>query len=109
MCAGSTDMGDLSCIMPVIHFYVGGSQGRFHGDDFRIADPEAACVDSAKLQLGLVQLLLENDAQMAKNVAADYQPVFASKEDYFAFMDSLDSAGDRITYQNDGTAAVNIR
>jgi len=56
--AGSTDMGDLSCIMPVIHPYCGGAEGSAHGRDYRIADPEKACVDSARWQLAMLRLLL---------------------------------------------------
>ncbi|MBR4288794.1 MAG: amidohydrolase, partial [Clostridia bacterium] len=56
--SGSTDMGDLSCVMPVIHPHSAGAKGRSHGSDYQIADPIAACVASAKLQLGMLYLLL---------------------------------------------------
>ena len=45
---GSTDMGDLSTFMPVIHPYAGGAWGNSHGANYKIADPESACVTSAK-------------------------------------------------------------
>ena len=47
---GSTDMGDVSCVMPAIHPSIGGAAGVFHGKDFSIADPVMACVTGAKVQ-----------------------------------------------------------
>ncbi|MBE6959082.1 MAG: amidohydrolase, partial [Ruminococcaceae bacterium] len=41
--SGSTDMGDLSCIMPVVHPYAPGAVGKGHGNDYYIEDPELAC------------------------------------------------------------------
>ena len=103
--SGSTDMGDLCCVMPVVHPYAGGAQGRSHGNNYEIVDPVAACVGSAKLQMGMLLLLLENDAQRAKKVIAEYKPLFASKEAYLEYMDSLNKEGDRIVYNEDETAA----
>jgi hypothetical protein len=98
-------MGDLCCVMPVVHPYAGGAQGRSHGNNYEIVDPVAACVGSAKLQMGMLLLLLENDAQRAKKVIAEYKPLFASKEAYLEYMDSLNKEGDRIVYNEDETAA----
>ena len=54
----STDMGDISSIMPALHPYSGGAVGTPHEDDFVIADPEAAYVTSAKLlALNTIDLL----------------------------------------------------
>lgn len=103
--SGSTDMGDLCCVMPVVHPYAGGAQGRSHGNNYEIVDPVAACVGSAKLQMGMLLLLLENDAQWAKKVIAEYKPLFASKEAYLEYMDSLNKEGDRIVYNEDETVA----
>ncbi len=105
----STDMGDLSCIMPVVHPFAGGAAGTPHGKDYGIADPEAACVGSAKLQLGMLLLLLGDGAKRAEQIIREFKPQFASKEEFLAFMDSLNVSGDRIVYSDDGTAAVNIK
>ena len=96
--SGSTDMGDLSCIMPVIHPYAGGAQGTSHGNDYYIVDPIAACVASAKLQLAMLSLLLSNGAERAKKIAEEYEAPFASAKDYLDYIDSLASSGDRIEY-----------
>ena len=106
--SGSTDMGDLSCIMPVVHPYCAGTAGLAHGNNYEIADPEKACVDSAKWQLAMVRLLLENGAERAKQILADFKPLFASKEEYLAYVDAMNRSGDRIVYQEDGTAAVEL-
>ena len=95
---GSTDMGDLSCIMPVVHPYCPGARGAGHGNDYEVYDPDAACVRCAKWQLGMLKLLLENSAERAKKVLAEFKPQFASKEEFLAYKDSLDDCGDRINY-----------
>jgi len=103
---GSTDMGDLSCIMPVIHPYAAGGEGIGHGENYRIADPEKACVSSAKWQLGMLLLLLENGAARAKKIIDEFTPLFTSKEEYLNYVDSLNATGDRIVYREDGVAEV---
>jgi len=105
---GSTDMGDLSCIMPVIHPHIAGARGTGHGNNYEIADPIKACVDSAKWQLGMLLLLLENNGTRARQIIDEYKPQFASKDDYLAYMDSLNCSGDRIVYREDGVAEVKI-
>lgn len=107
--SGSTDMGDLSCVMPVVQPYCGGAAGKGHGNDYQIVDPVAACVDSAKLQLGLLYLLLENNAEKAYKIIKEANPPFKSKEEYFAYIDSFSCAGDRIEYGEDNTVRVNIQ
>lgn len=108
--SGSTDMGDLCCIMPVVHPYSAGAEGRSHGNNYEIVDPVAACVGSAKLQLGMLLLLLSDNGKRAKQIIADYKPLFDSKEAYLAYMDSLNSSGDRIVYNNDETVAqINLK
>ena len=106
MGSGSTDMGDLSTVMPVVHPYAGGSQGTSHGADYYIADPVAACVTNAKWQIAMLNLLLKDDAKRAKEIIADFKPLFATQKDYLDYIDTLNCSGDRITYNEDGTAEV---
>ena len=103
---GSTDMGDLSAIMPVVHPYCAGADGKSHGSDFQIIDPEKACVDSAKWQLAMLKLLLENEAELAKKVIREYTPIFPSAKAFLDYQDSLNTSGDRIVYNDDGTAIL---
>ena len=93
---GSTDMGDLSAVMPVVHPYVPGASGIGHGSNYVISDPETACVSSAKCQVAMLELLLENGAVRAKEIVQEFKPRFASREEYFSYIDGLFSEGDRI-------------
>lgn len=105
--SGSTDMGDLSGIMPVVHPYVGGATGIGHGNNYEIADPVAACVASAKMQLAMLLILLSDGGNRAKQIIAEFKPKYASKDAYLSFVDGLTTAGDRIEYE-DNIAKVRI-
>ncbi len=73
--ASSTDMGDLSCIIPILHAYSCGVEGNFHSCDFRVADMVKACIEPAKLMaMTAVDLLRTN------KIARDYE--FMGKEKY---------------------------
>ncbi|MBR5543637.1 MAG: amidohydrolase [Oscillospiraceae bacterium] len=100
--SGSTDMGDLSCIMPVIHPYSAGARGTSHGDNYEFCDPYAASVGSARFQLGILLLLLSDGGRRAQEIIDGYEPEFKSKEEYLSFMDKLNSSGNRIEYSEDG-------
>lgn len=108
MGTGSTDMGDLCSVMPVVHPYAGGAEGTGHGSDYYIKDPVAACVGSAKMQLGMLLLLLGDGGKRAKEIVANYKAPFPSKEAYLAYMDSLNTTGDRIEYIGDEAAKVKL-
>ena len=104
--SGSTDMGELCGLMPVVHPYAGGAEGLSHGMNYKITDPVRACVKSAKMQLMMLKLLLEDGAARAKKIICEFEPKFSSKEEYFAYIDEFNSSGDRIIYKEDGTAEV---
>ena len=106
--SGSTDMGDLCSVMPVIHPNAGGTFGKKHGDDFEIADPVAACVSSAKMQLGMLLILLSDGGKRAKMIIDEYKPQFSSKEEYLRYLDSLNTSEDRIEYRDGESAIVNL-
>ena len=104
--SGSTDMGDLSAVMPIVHPYCGGGRGTGHGSDYEIADPVAACVDCAKWQVGMLWLLLSDGAERAKTIVEEFEPSYPSIREYLDYIDSLNCEGDRIEYREDGTAVV---
>ena len=108
MRTGSTDMGDLSCVMPVIHPYCGGAAGTSHGNDYTIVDTEQACILNAKWQLIMLHTLLKNGGARAAKIKADFKPLFASKEEYLHYVDQIHRAGDCIVYGEDGTATVQL-
>lgn len=104
---GSSDMGEMTCLFPAIHPYAPGAVGTSHGKEYFIENPDLACVDSAKWQLQMLAILLENEAARAKEIMANFKPFFATKEEYFAYVDAIACEGDRITY-TDGKAEVKL-
>ena len=106
---GSTDMGDLSAIMPTIHPYAPGATGRSHGDNYAIENPERACVKSAIWQLGMLAVLLSNNSERAYKVIEEFNPLFASKEEFLAYKDSICTSGERIVWRDDGFAEVRLK
>ena len=103
---GSTDMGDLSSFMPVIHPYSRGGEGTSHGADYYIVDPVAACVDCAKWQLAIMRHLLRDGAALAKKIISEYEAPFASVKEFLAYQDSIISSGDRIVYSDNKAEVV---
>lgn len=106
--AGSTDMGDLSCVMPIIHPYIPGAGGICHGDNYRIIDKETAIIKSAKWQLVMLRLLLGDNARKARDIIEGYNAPFESKESYLSYLDSLYDEGERICYNNKASAEVRL-
>ena len=81
---GSTDMGDLSQIMPVCHPYTGGASGPGHSKEYTIDDYEKAVVNPAKIMAMTVIDLLAEGATTAQEVLANSKPPF-TKDQYVAF------------------------
>ena len=77
---GSTDMGDLSKIMPVIHPYTKSASGIGHGEDYIIEDYNTAVVSSAKAMAATVLTLLHDDGLKAKETLNDFQPYFTPSQ-----------------------------
>jgi len=71
---GSTDMGDLAQVMPIIHPYVGGASGTSHGADFDTADPQLLYVTNAKALAGMAVDLLAEGGGGAREVLARAKP-----------------------------------
>lgn len=80
-----TDVGDLSHLVPVVNFTFKGFEGKLHGADFKIADPEKAYILPAKLLALTVYKLLKNGGQEAKKITKSYTPVF-NKESYIQYV-----------------------
>lgn len=83
---GSTDMGDISHIMPTIHPYTGGVTGALHTRDFTAVDHYAACILPAKLMAMTAIDLLANGAQQGKQLLAEFKPLLSKKQ----YIDMLD-------------------
>ena len=87
---GSTDMGDISHLMPVIHPYVGGATGLGHGANYVIEDYSLAVIKGAKALAYTVIDLLADYASQGNNIAGDQRPDMSIPE-YLKFMRDLAS------------------
>ncbi|MER3450675.1 MAG: amidohydrolase [Chloroflexota bacterium] len=76
----STDAGDLSHILPVLHPSASGSVGQIHGADFRVGDPELAYVIPAKAMAMTVVDLLADGAVLARQVKANSRPKLTKRQ-----------------------------
>ena len=85
---GSTDVGDVQHIQPVLTFNTGGKVSGLHSVDFDIVDDELAYVVTAKIFALSAYRLLKNDAEKAKEVVENYHPIF-TKDAYIQYMNSF--------------------
>jgi len=105
---GCTDMGDVSAIMPAANLYCSGSKGAAHSSEFYIIDPESACLNSAKMQLLLIAMLLENDAQRARHIVDNFIPRYKSIDEYLETILTLDQDKTAVIYNKDGTITLDF-
>lgn len=80
-----TDVGDLTHLLPVLNFTFKGFEGKLHGADFCITDPEIAYILPAKLLALTVYKLLKNGGQRAEAVIREFKPVF-TRESYVEYI-----------------------
>ena len=71
---GSTDMGDLSHIIPSCHPYTSGAVGPGHSKEYVIHDYEMAVVNPAKIMAMAVIDLLAEDAVKGKGITQTHRP-----------------------------------
>lgn len=103
---GCTDMGDLSAVMPAIQPCACGAVGTGHGNDYRIADVNRACVNSAKAQVMMLYLLMKADAAEARKVVDERRPVYSSIREYFETVDKITLDQDAVKSNEDGTLTL---
>ena len=103
---GCSDMGDVGAVMPALHPTIGGASGTFHGNTFRIVDPETACVQSAQVQLVFLAMALADGGRRAKEIIENYKPVFGSMQEYFDFVDKLNLDQDAVAYEGEHKAIL---
>ena len=104
--SGCSDLGDVSCVMPVIHPEIGGSSGTDHSKDYFITDPVLACVGSAKVQCAMLVRLLENDAAEAGRVLAEGRQDYPTIAEYLAQIDALCIDRQSVTYDGERGARL---
>jgi amidohydrolase len=82
--SGSTDMGDLSQIMPILHPYMGGATGAGHSAEFRIVDQQLGYVQPAKALASMAIDLLADGATGAREVLKTAKPPM-TRDGYLAY------------------------
>ncbi len=80
--SSSTDMGDVSSLVPCTHAYFFGNTGLLHGKDFQPRNPAQTCMDSATLQVAMLVELMKDGGKKAYEIKENYTPDFPSIEAY---------------------------
>ncbi|MBO5106340.1 MAG: amidohydrolase [Clostridia bacterium] len=83
---GSTDMGDISNILPAVQPSIGGFMGGLHSKDFKIVNEDAAIMLPAKLMALTAARLLADGAKCAKLVKENFKP-HITKEEYLKYLE----------------------
>lgn len=107
--ASSTDMGDISVLFPCIHPHAGGAVGLAHGHDYKIADPDNACVMSAVFQIAMITELLENGGMKAWEIKKRFIPVFGSIEEYLEHKRYMNMHKNTVVYREDGSIVLDYQ
>ncbi len=84
---GSTDMGDLSFLLPVIQPTISGFSGALHSRDFQVTDPDMAYLASAKLMAMTVFDLLSEQGKQGNTITGQFPR--KTKEDYDALWQAI--------------------
>ena len=87
---GSTDMGDLSQLMPAIHPYVGGATGLGHGNNYLVEDYGLAVITAAKALANTAIDLMADGAAVAGGIVSGHRPEM-TRPDYLKFMRGLNA------------------
>ena len=78
---GSSDMGDLGHIMPMIQPTMGGYVGNLHSMEFSVTDNTLGYINPAKIMAMTVIDLLADGAERALKIKESFKPRL-TKEQY---------------------------
>ena len=78
---GSTDAGNISQLLPVVHAYIAASKGGMHCEDYEIIDKETAYLTTAKALITSAIDLLAEGAKTGLAVKNSFKPLM-TKEEY---------------------------
>ena len=76
----STDMGDVSVLMPTMQSYAGGASGRTHSNEFEITDWELDVVEAGKALAATTISLLSDGGSRARELIDEFNPVLTIPE-----------------------------
>ncbi len=85
---GSTDAGDLSQLMPVLHPVMAGAHGEPHSVDWHIADTDNGYVSPAKTLAMMAVDLLADDAGTGRQVLEEFTPGM-SQDEYLSVQEDV--------------------
>lgn len=85
----SSDMGDVSSLMPALHGLTGGIQGGLHTADYRIVDVEDAYIVPTKVMAFTLVDLLADQAAAARQILHDFKPVM-TKAQYMEYLKEIE-------------------
>ncbi len=85
---GTTDFGDVSCIMPLLQFHTGGYGGNMHNPNVSVDDEDLAYVATAKIFALMAYKLLKNGAEKANKLKEEFVPQMTEAE-YIKLMDGI--------------------
>ena len=83
---GSSDIGDVSHLIPAIQPMVGGFSGQLHAKDFCASDDYTAYVLPAKIMALTAFRLLENNAEKGREIKNNFSPTM-TKEEYIKLLE----------------------
>lgn len=83
----STDLGDLSHLIPIIQPMMGGIRGGLHAPNFEVLNYDAALVTPAKIVANTIIDLLSNNKLAS---VLDHYDAKLNKEEYIRLMDQFD-------------------
>lgn len=86
--AASTDMGDVSHVLPIVHPWVGCVKGALHGANYEVTDKDTAFTKTPAVLAQTVVDLLADEGALAEEVCKNFKPIM-TKESYIEFLDSI--------------------
>ncbi len=104
----STDMGDVSSLVPSVHAYVDASLGEQHGKDFVVKNPLKTCVDSANLQVATLVELLKDGGEKVNEIKKEYNPTYSSTAEYLEGKKAINKTMKCIEYQGENIS-INLK
>ncbi len=106
-CTQSTDVGDVSSLIPVIQHHCMGASGTQHGEDYYITDRIKAVINPAIVLTSMIYDLLKDGASYARCVIEQYQPIFRTRDEYFECINKIQCSKELVSYEEEHKAVIN--
>ncbi len=99
--SSSTDMGDVSALVPSVHAYVDGLRGAIHDRNYKKLDPREVCESSAALQFASIVKLLENGGKACIEIKKNFKSTYSSVEEFINDKKEIGKTREPIIYDGD--------